>query len=128
MNYVYSTLTCDTAYATYEKNRTQDVNIVKRKIVIKGGAGIANKFMQTPRGVATPVTDEQLAVLKDNPVFKRHLERGFLLIDAKKVAVEKKVANMTKKDKSAPVTPEMLHNGELVGISKDLKEYTTKNV
>jgi hypothetical protein len=50
-------------------------------VIIKGGAGVANENLQTPRGVPTMVTEAQAELLKRNEVFKLHEKNGFVAID-----------------------------------------------
>lgn len=98
-SHIYSTLTADQEYRGYTEGK---VKTVKWKVVIKGGANIAGKNLITPMGVLTTVTDEEMGLLETNPSFKRHVERGFITVEKKKVGVEDVVKNMKKKDKSAP--------------------------
>jgi MinD-like ATPase involved in chromosome partitioning or flagellar assembly len=93
--------------------------------LIKGKANITNKVLVTPRGVATTVTDEQLAQLKRCKMFMTHLENGFLFIDekAKSATADKadEVAkNMQAKDKSAPPKKEDIKNS----LNKNVKIVT----
>lgn len=104
--YVFSTLACDNQYRTFTKGGG-DVPIVESSVLIKGGAGIANKHMITPRGVMTTITSEELAILETNEMFKLHRDNGYITIESKKAdADEVAQKSMKKKDKSAPVTPE----------------------
>lgn len=101
MYFIYSTLSCDNEYRGY-KEGSKDVPSVKWSVVIKGGANIASKNLITPKGVLTTVSDEEMALLETNAQFKRHVERGFLIVEKKKVEAEEVAKNMKKKDKSAP--------------------------
>jgi len=115
---ILSTMSEDVAYTVYEQ--TNDLPVEKRKIIIQGGAGKATKKgfgdmmtdsegipLWTPRGLVTPLKDETFSLLKENPVFKRQLERGFLKLvddvgsDHDKVA--KQTQSMNNDDKSAPL-------------------------
>jgi len=110
MNYIYSTLTCDNAYATYADNGNKDVPVVKRSVLIRGGHGVANKQLMTPRGVVTMINDEELELLEKNPSFQKHVERGFLTVEKREIAPEKVADDMAEKDRSAPLTPEDCEN------------------
>ena len=112
MHYVYSTATCGSTYVEYEENASNELAIPKKwpngkpmKVAINGGSGLADKHLFTPRGVITHVSDEEMEMLLRNSAFKRHIERGFITYDKKKIAPEKKAANMADKDGSAPITP-----------------------
>ena len=69
MNFVYSTMTCDNAYTLYERT-AGGLSVPVKEVLIKGGTGLANKYLITPLGVATQVSDEELALLKENPIFQ----------------------------------------------------------
>ena len=112
MPYVYSTATNSITYVEYEKNAPRDISIPKKwpdgkpmKVMIHGGHGIANKHFLTPKGVVTQVTDNEMEWLLTNPSFKKHVERGFMVYDKKKVEPSKKAKDMEDKDGCAPVTP-----------------------
>ena len=104
---IFSTLTASVAYTVYAKGvaaKGEVVPVVKR-IVIKGGANLANKHFETPRGVLTTLSIADYEILKENEVFKRHKGRNFILVDeSSKIDVEKAVGDMKEKDKSAPKT------------------------
>jgi len=101
---VFSTLATDVSYNVWVKGGA-DLPQRARSIVIKGGTGVANKHILTPLGVATQVSDEDALILGDNPVFKKHAENGFVMIQKKAAEPEKVAANMNTKDPSAPKTP-----------------------
>ncbi len=112
MPYVYSTLTADTAYCAWERAHSGEMK-AQRTILIQGGANLANKYIETPKGVATFVTDENLEILEKDPTFQFHVEKGFLTIEDRKIKtdigdrktkVDKVVKNMEEKDRSAPKT------------------------
>lgn len=103
--FVFSTLACDNQYRTFAKGGG-DMPVVESSILIKGGAGIANKNMITPRGVMTTITSEELAILETNESFRMHKDNGYITVESKKAdADEVAEKSMKKKDKSAPVTP-----------------------
>lgn len=103
MKYVYSTLSAPVDYTVFSQGGG-NLPITEKIVAIRGEAGIAGKHLQTPRGVATPVTDEDLAALSDNYIFQLHLKNGFVTIgdegDADQVA-----ADMNGRDNSAPLVP-----------------------
>ena len=102
MPYVYSTLTASQKYTTYKKGNN-DMAVVDRQIVINGGAGISDKFLRTPNGVVTNVTDEEFELLKTNKAFVRHAERGYIKVDEKLHDVDNVAADMETRDASAPL-------------------------
>lgn len=118
MPYVYSTLSNDNEYRIYEKGGA-DIPVVKGHVLIKGGAGIANKNLITPRGVPTEVTKEQLEMLEGNDQFKMHKENGFISVDTKQADADAVAKNMTKKDKSAPKTPEDYSGDKAPKVNKE---------
>lgn len=102
--YVFSTLTCDQLYTNWIKGGA-DVAIVERQILVKGGAGVANDRIITPRGVVTEIDEEDIAILEQNEVFKIHQKNGFVMIERKAADPEKVAADMASRDGSAPLTP-----------------------
>lgn len=107
MPFVYSTLSCDQRYTKYSEEK--DPNILpreERSVLINGGANIADRNLVTLQGVVTQVSDEDLALLKQNSLFQTHQQNGFITIESSKVDVEKVVGDMETRDKSAPLTPE----------------------
>lgn len=102
MPYLYSTLTASQKYTTYKKGNN-DMAVVDKQIVVNGGTGIADKFLRTPNGVVTNVTDEEFKVLKENKAFQRHMERGFITVDEKLHDVDNVAADMASRDGSAPL-------------------------
>jgi hypothetical protein len=101
--FVYSTLSSSQRYTAYDGNK--DLPREERSVLIKGGANVADKHFQTPRGVVTKITEEQLAFLKKDKMFQRHVERGFITYDDKQVDVEKVASNMEGRDTSSPLEP-----------------------
>lgn len=110
--YVYSTLSSPVAYETTEG-----------PIEVAGGANVAGKHLDTPRGVVTKVTAEQLALLEDNHVFKLHKENGFVTVDSNKEDPDKVASDMTGRDLSAPDTAESL---EAEGAAVPVDDKTSK--
>lgn len=109
MAFILSSLTNDTKYCFWEK-KAENLVVVKKEILIKGGANVADKkTLVTPNGASTEVSDEELALLKENPSFKRHLERGFVRIveTDNKYKAKEESEKLDKKDGSAQLTPEV---------------------
>ena len=108
-HYAVSTLTNDNEYAIYGPLIPGSARQVIRSIVIKGRAGIPGKNVITPRGVVTPVTDEDIAALESNPVFNAHVQNGWITIekidprDGDKVA-----ANQNERDGASQLTADDL--------------------
>jgi hypothetical protein len=131
---VFSTLTASNEYADYTPPSTPGQSPIKGdSVIIKGGAGVANAHLQTPRGVPTMVTEAQIALLKRNEVFKLHEKNGFVTIaeverPPTEDAVEKAVAAMTGRDNAAPLVdadfivngakPPTVNDGEAVAAAK----------
>ncbi len=103
MAHVFCTLSNDQLYTNYEQG-AGGVSIPTEKVLIKGGAGIANKRLITPLGVATEVDDKQLAVLHNNQDFLLHKKAGHIIIRDKKADPDKVATDMQQRDKSAPLT------------------------
>lgn len=103
--YVYSTLASDVAY-TNHKAGGGDMPIELPPVVIKGGAGIANERLVTPRGIVTEVTEQEVEYLRQNEVFKMHEKNGFVEVSESRVDPDTAAADMTGRDNSAPLVPE----------------------
>lgn len=116
--YVYSTLTADNEYVQWVKNG--DHQNIERRVLINGGHGVMNKNFLTPLGVATEVSDEEMAFLLQNDAFKLHVANGFIRMDKKKVDTEKVAADMKLRDNSAPIVPSDYAPGGMM----DMKEPT----
>lgn len=104
MAYVLSKLANTQVYTKYVKG-INNLNILQSQIEIKGGADVTNKNLVTPEGVTTKVTDDELEILKQNPDFMRHVEKGHIKYFKLNPNVEKE-ADKLEKDKSAPLTPD----------------------
>lgn len=105
--YVYSTLASDMNYTNHAAGGG-DMPIDLPPVFIKGGAGVANDRLITPRGVATEITEEDLAYLRQNEVFKLHEANGFVLVSDLYDDPDKVAADMAGRDPSAPVVPQDL--------------------
>lgn len=104
-NYIYSTLATDVTYTLYDKGAS-DLPVVDKKVFIRGGTGVANKYLQTPMGVMTEVSDAELEIMKQVPLFQRHVDKGFITVEKKNVDPEVVAADMESRDVSAPLVPE----------------------
>ncbi len=103
--YVYSTMTGPVEYAIWVKGGG-DIPTIKKSVRIEGGANVADKHLYTPRGVCTIISEEDYEVLKQDGVFKIHVENGFITIGDKEApSIERAVADMESQDESAPLTP-----------------------
>lgn len=131
MYYVYSTATCSGCYPIYEETGNKDLSVIKKRpdgtpisILIHGGHGVADKFMYTPRGVATKVSDEDMEILLAHPMFLKHMKAGYMSYEKKNVDPEKKAASMKEKDGSYPLTPSDFEESE--NSTRDNKIYKKK--
>lgn len=102
--FVYSTLTCDQRYTNYVPGGG-DLPVPVGSVFVKGGTGVADARLVTPRGVVTEVTEEELAILEANADFNLHRKNGFVEVSASKVDPEKAAADMEGRDASAPLVP-----------------------
>lgn len=107
---VFSTLAASVNYTDWETGKN-GVPTDKGSVLVKGGAGVANEHIQTPRGVGTMVTEAQAEMLKRNTLFQMHKANGYVSIEnverpPNDDAVEKAVANMEGRDVSAPLVNE----------------------
>jgi hypothetical protein len=121
MYHVYSTMANSNEYVRYSEHGPNGVNVAEASVLIKGGAGINRKHVQTPLGVHTAVSDEDMEWLKDNFSFKQHMANGHIRVEKRKVDPEVAAADMAtrpwKGDKrmdAFPVTPQDF-SGEKAG-------------
>lgn len=110
MAFITSKMAAPVRYAFYTQGANK-INVVTDEITINGGAGVINKrSLETPQGVVTELTDEQLDKLKSHPVFKMHLANGAVaILGTEKEA--KKADKDLKADKSSQITPEDYEEG-----------------
>jgi len=101
-HYVYSTLSSTMNYENSSPGGA-DLPVPTGNVVIYGGSNIPDKYMRTPVGVVTPVTDEELTILEANAVFQLHKKNGFIVVKDKKHDAEKVAADMVTRDSSAPL-------------------------
>ena len=102
---VFSTLASDVAYTNHAQGGG-DMPIELPPVVVKGGAGVANDRLVTPRGVATRVTEEQVEYLRQNEIFKLHEKNGFVMVSESAGDPDTVAADMTGRDNSAPIVPQ----------------------
>ena len=106
---IISTASTNIDYVIYQRESTIVPANAKYRISIKGGANVAKAKRGamysegTPEGVKTIITEEQLAALKNDKNFMRHVEKGFMVIVKDKEKVAKVVKSMESKDRSAPL-------------------------
>lgn len=105
MSYIYSTLSSDQLYTLWITPKNEGMLPKKKsQVLIKGKANVADKNFITPRGMVTSVSDEELKQLEANSQFRKHVERSFIKVEAKKANVDKAVKDMEARDASAPLT------------------------
>ena len=106
IHYVYSTLAAAVAYTLYQKG-PNDLPVEAGSVTVQGGAGVVSRKgePEAPAGVATPVTEEQAAMLEQNPVFKVHKANGYVVITTDKPEPERMAADMNTGDKSKQLNP-----------------------
>lgn len=102
--FVYSTLASDNTYVNYAKGDSGMPQRVGAGVTIRGGAGVADKRLITPRGTVTTIDDAQFDYLIQNPTFKRHVERGYIVVENVHVDPERVAPNMSDDDPSRPPT------------------------
>lgn len=117
--YVYSTLAASVAYTNHADGGA-DLPIPLPPVLIKGGAGVANEHLITPRGVATEITEQQAEYLRGNALFQLHEKNGYVQISTANTDPEKAAADMEARDNSAPMVPpdlpeDMQPSGDGVG-------------
>lgn len=111
MPYIVSKLSQSNEYTGWKVGRN-GLNQKEMSVLIKGGANVVDKKkLEVPNGVVTEVTKEELEFLKTNPLFKMHLDGGWVEISTSKEGANKRAETAdkdekgrTKKDGSAQLT------------------------
>lgn len=105
--YVISTLTNDNEYCEYGPLIPGAARQPVRSVLIKGKAGLPNTHLWTPRGVVTPITSEEEALLRDNDLFKLHEEGGWVTVENMDPRdADKAAADQNERDGSSLLTKE----------------------
>lgn len=99
--FVFSTLPNAQAYTSHKP--AGDIHIPDRTVVIKGGAGVADKRYETAPGVMTEISPEEHEFLEKNVVFQRHVKRGFIIVADKAEEVEKIAADQNRDSADRPL-------------------------
>jgi hypothetical protein len=100
--YVFSTLTAPQVY-TRTGAGGSDLPRILAQVYIAGGSNIPDKYLRTPIGVMTEVSDEEMTLLEENEVFQLHRKNGFIKVEKKPADPEKVAADMTTRDDAAPL-------------------------
>ena len=126
MPFIYSTLTCSNSFAVYApKTDPKSLSRIVKRIEIHGGHGMKNpKALDTPMGVVTKVTDEELELLQKDLSFQQQVKYGYIVVDSKKTDPAKIAVNMNPKDESAPLTPKDFEKSD--DSEEDLPIYKKK--
>lgn len=133
-NYVFSTLSTDMTYTHWlppADGEGRALAVEGKQIFIQGGANVAQKAKNssdiwTPLGRVTEVSDEDLALLEQNHVFKIHKTNGFIKVQKKSADVEKVVADMSRADKSRPLTESDFPEETGLAVSTDVPMSTAR--
>lgn len=108
--YIISRLAAGVDYAFYEKT-PNGTNKVVKTISINGGSDVIDKkTLITPLGVVTEINKAELDELMQHPVFKTHLENGYISINENEKNIEKN-AEKLEKDKSSQIVEEDYEKG-----------------
>lgn len=121
--HVYSKMAADVTYNDYIGGG-DTLSRVAKSVLIKGGAGVANKNIITPLGVHTEITEDDRDMLLKNGIFKKHQDAGFVTIEEKSEDPDKVATNLTEgPDPSAPLTPVDFEtvNDEQVAVPETVK-------
>ncbi len=130
MPQVASTLSSDVKYILYQpksKDAPGGSNTPVTHVLIRGGHGVAHRQphggLETPNGMLTTVTEEQLELLKKDEVFQTHQKHGYIRIieTARKVEASKVVKDLEGTEPSSPLTDADFKEGGRAEAPKELK-------
>jgi hypothetical protein len=111
--YIFSTLAAAVNYLNHEKGGADLPVPVGTGVLIKGGTGVADRNLVTPRGVMTEITAEELVYLEQNPVFQLHKRNGFITVEESNKDPERVVSEgMVPGDESRQLTTEDFTSGD----------------
>lgn len=112
--------------------RTKNGIDAQSSVVIKGGAFVIDKkTMETPKGIITEITEDELKFLKTQTLFNEKVEQGsYEIVDSEKEAKKSsrrgrkdKGAQLTAKDfEEAGITPPMVGSSEKADDGKILEK------
>lgn len=91
--YILSTMTAPVSYGFYDTKRA-DNPVLRKSITVAGGAGIPSmksgfgeqmedhdgRPIWVAEGFVTPVNDADFDLLKEHPIFIKHLEKGLVKV------------------------------------------------
>jgi hypothetical protein len=109
MYHVYCTAANSTEYNKFNEHGPKGINVVERSLLIKGGAGINKRHVQTPLGVHTIISDEDYEWLKNDYHFKQQIKDGYIVVKKQKVDSEVVAADMVthnQKTDACPIVPQ----------------------
>lgn len=120
--YLLSTLTSSQRYVVWKEGGA-DLPSEEHSIFVAGGANVPNKRLITPRGVVTKLTDDEYAILKENPAFVTHVANGFITVSKSKPAdVDEAATGQAAKDGGAPLTEGDFEPGQAPTVSPGAPE------
>ena len=109
MKQIVSSLSTGVQIQLYKKRPSGDGFIKDKSVFIAGGQGVVNKItLVAPDGVITPITDADYELIKDHPVFKRYISRGFMRVVESKNAAEKVKKDLDKNDAGVQLNKEKM--------------------
>lgn len=124
MPHIVSTMTHDVMYTQWQSN-PGGINIPERKVLIKGGHGVARRDaaggLYTPNGVVTAVTNDELEFLEANSTFKTHLKHGGLTVLKSKPTDAAKVVKDMGESPDRPLTVKDTEKGGRAAIPDSMK-------
>jgi len=103
--FIASTATTPIAFVRYAEQTDDNMLAVElQRVVIKGGANLADKNLFTPRGVVTKISDKDWEMLCQDKKFAEMVEAGFMTVLTDIGSKDAAIADLTPKDRSAPRT------------------------
>jgi hypothetical protein len=126
--FVFSTMANDQLYTLWKRVGPAPTDMGQNaapptkisEVLIAGDYGMAiapdNHALYTSRGRRTEISEEQLGILEQISQFRDHRERGYLTVEDTKWDVERVVADMSRDDRSMPITPSDYENAGPDGV------------
>ena len=117
--FIYSTLSSDVNFNCFNTNSLEKgrVPIIDKKICIKGGANVANKYSEFPKVIETKISTSDFEIVKEHKTFKKMAAGGYITHSNKRrldfsdpKTAENIIKSMGKKDKAATLCVEDLES------------------
>lgn len=85
------------AFTVFKPSPDNSSQVIEKQVLIKGGAQLPDTQtwnLETPLGVVTRVTDDEIAILEKDLAFLHYLKTGYMRIEKTRRDIDKVVGSM----------------------------------